>query len=118
MKNIIDFIKQNCKCDIDFEYHLNNQDFTTVDEIEEILNDNNAFDQEVIYYSRAIDLLKEHDNSLRRSLEIASDLGYETKNLNSEILASLLATELCREEWADFRSELEDYIDSLEDDNN
>ena len=39
-----------------------------------------------------MEYLKEHDNSLNESLEIASEYGYNTENLNSELLASLLAS--------------------------
>lgn len=45
---------------------------------------------DIIYYSKAIEFLKEHDPSLRDSMEIAEEMGYETKDLNSELLASLL----------------------------
>jgi intracellular sulfur oxidation DsrE/DsrF family protein len=99
---------------IDFNYHLKDNDFTTVDEIEEILNDAGAFDVEVIYYSTAIEFLKEHDSSLRTSLEIASDYGYEAKNLNSELLASLLASQIVRDEFAEIRSELEELLKEIE----
>ena len=39
-----------------------------------------------------MEYLKENDPSLSESLEIAAELGYDFKNLNSEILASLLAS--------------------------
>lgn len=47
-------------------------------------------EQEIIYYHVAIDYLKENDPSLMESLELANEYGYEAKNLNSEILATIL----------------------------
>lgn len=99
---------------IDFTYHLKDNDFSTVEEIEEILNDAGAFDIDIIYYSNAIKFLSENDASLRQSLEIAADLGYEAKNLNSELLASLLASQIVRDEFAEIRSELGELLQEIE----
>lgn len=99
---------------IDANYFLKNQEFTTFEEIEEILNDQNALDVEIIYYSSAIEFLKENDPSLRESFEIASEFGYELKNLNSEILASLLASQYCRESFNEVQSEVEELLNELE----
>ena len=57
------------------------------------LQDNGYFNEEVIYYSTAINYLKENDPSLSESLEIATEYGYTTNNLNSELLASLHASQ-------------------------
>tara|TARA_R110002020_G_scaffold424738_1_gene633983 strand:+ start:190 stop:555 length:366 start_codon:yes stop_codon:yes gene_type:complete len=56
------------------------------------LDDLCFFNVDIIYYHRAIDYLKEKDPSLHRSLQIAQEFDYELKNINSELLASLLAT--------------------------
>ena len=45
---------------------------------------------EVIYYHNAIKFLAEHDPSLTESMEKAEEYGYTPKQLNSELLASLL----------------------------
>ena len=45
--------------------------------------------EEIIYYNTAMEYLSEHDWSLTESAEIASDLGFELKNINSEMLATL-----------------------------
>jgi len=91
--------------DIDFE--------NAFESIEEKISDNNGFDVEIIYYATAIAYLKENDPSLRESLEIASDFGFETKNLNSEILASLLASQNVREEFNEKESEINDFFSDL-----
>ena len=56
------------------------------------LNDNGYFNEEIIYYYKAIEYLKEHDTSLSESLEIAAEMGFTLENLNSESLASLHAS--------------------------
>lgn len=82
------------------------------DELEIELNDNNAFDIEIIYYYKAIEYLKENDTSLSESMSIAQEYGYEPKNINSELLASLLATQNAREEFYDLQDEIEEFLDT------
>jgi hypothetical protein len=111
---VIDFLNSSTTMGIDFDYLLKDEDFTTVEEIRDIIQDNNGFNQEVIYYSTAIKFLAENDPSLRESLQIASDFGFEAKNLNSEMLASLLMTQICIDEFEELTSELEDLLNEIE----
>lgn len=113
-KNKVIQLLENSGINIDFRYMLQNEDFTTVEEIRDILENNSAFDIEVIYYSNAIKILAEYDNSLRDSLEIANDMGFELKNINSELLASLLMSQKAREEFAEIESELETLLEEIE----
>jgi len=83
------------------------------DSITEKLEDNNGFDIEIIYYSNAIAYLKENDPSLNESLEIAAEYGFELKNLNSEVLASLLASSNARDEWSELQDEINDFFQDL-----
>jgi len=53
---------------------------------------------EVIYYHVAMEFLSEHDPSMYQSMEIAQDLGYEPKDINSELLATLLFQHLAMQE--------------------
>ncbi len=82
--------------------------------IYEMIDDNGGFDVEIIYYSNAIEYLSENDPSLRESLEFASDMGYTPDNLDSEILASLLASKLVREEFMQLEDEINDFFANLE----
>lgn len=91
--------------EIDFE--------NAFESITEQLEDNNAFDVEIVYYASAIKYLQENDPSLRESLEIASDFGFALKNLSSEILASLLASQNVREEWSEEESNVNDFFSEL-----
>ena len=84
------------------------------DSICEMIEDNNGFDIEIIYYSNAIDFLAENDPSLNESLEIASEYGYEVQNLNSEILASLLASKLVRYEFYELEHEINSFFEELD----
>lgn len=97
-------------------------EYFTIDEIKEMgdfdtltdeLHYKGAFDKEIIYYANAIEFLRENDPSLRNSLVIASDLGYDTRSLNSEILASLLLSEMTRDEWYKNKNEINEIIETL-----
>lgn len=83
------------------------------DSIEEMISDNNGFNVEIIYYSNAIEYLKNNDPSLNESLEIASEYGYEVGKLNSEILASLLASQNARNDFADLRDDIENFFEEI-----
>jgi hypothetical protein len=85
---------------------LNDNMFETSEYLREYLEDR-IREQEIVYYASAMDYLKDNDNSLRTSLEIASSYGYELKNLSSEILASLLLQEDLLEELINFINEVE-----------
>ena len=63
---------------------------------------------ECIYYSNAMKYLTEHDTSLNESLEIASKMGYEVEDLNSELLATLLMQRKESEALYDAKDDLED----------
>ena len=64
-----------------------------------MLDSQGAFSVEYIYYDQCIDYLRREDPSLFRSFEIANEVGYDLTNLNSEILASLHASEASRESY-------------------
>ena len=55
--------------------------------------------EEVIYYYEAIKYLMREDASLGDSLEIASEYGYTTEQLNSELLATLLYQKRLTDQW-------------------
>ena len=90
--------------DLDFDYILREcEDLEEVREmVEELIRE-----KEVIYYSNAIDFLKEEDQSLQESLELAGEMGYTIENINSELLATLLTQERMIEEVDDLMELLE-----------
>lgn len=89
---------------IDYESFIDDED--TADEIIDKASEYIRENSDIIYYSNAMKFLSEHDPSLVESFEIADELGYRLKNLNSEILASLLNGRIAQEAL----SESEEYI--------
>ena len=102
----------NFQADFDFEYLAPLlEDVETFDDITTALDDNGSFNIDIIYYSTAMEYLSNNDSSLNESLALASDMGIEMQNLNSETLASLLASENARDEWYTAQSKVEQFIE-------
>lgn len=93
--------------DIDFE--------NAYQSILDKLDDNGGFNVEIIYYGSAMDYLKENDPSLKESLGLAHEMGFSLDSLNSEILASLLASENARTEFYELDSEINDFFQTMYD---
>lgn len=87
------------------------EDFSTADELIEAMQEEISQD-EIIYYSNAMEYLMENDSSLMESCELASDLGYETKNLNSELLATILTQHNLNQELYKLQDEIEEIYNS------
>lgn len=83
------------------------------DDLQQSIENGGGFDVEIIYYGSAMDYLREHDPSLNESLRIAADMGFTPDKLNSEVLASLLATEVVMEEFYELENEIEDFFYDL-----
>lgn len=98
------------KTTIDIEYQLKTTESTNFDELVDELQDANMFYVEIIYYSRAMEYLSENDNSLKESLNIAQDFGYTPDNLNSEILASLLASQNAETDFMSFENKINEVV--------
>jgi hypothetical protein len=113
-QQVLTLLDNNCKEFTPSDYVGTDETFSDFDELRELLDNNGAFNVEVIYYASAIAFLQKNDPSLTESLELANDCGYTPKNLNSEILASLLASEYARIEFEDMESEVTDLINSFE----
>ena len=115
IKSIKEFLG-NLQTEININAYVSAEDidiYNPFESIEEQLNDSGGFNIEIIYYQTAIEYLMKNDNSLRQSLELASDFGFNPKNLNSEILASLLASEIERENFNDLKSEIEVFFEGF-----
>jgi hypothetical protein len=100
--------------DIDIMYYVDADNVSSFDDVLQQIEDANGFDVEVIYYTTAMEYLMERDPSLRESLEIAHDFGYTADNINSELLASLLASKLCREEFMEHEDEITEFFNTLD----
>ena len=67
---------------------------------------------DIIYYSEAIKYLAREDASLKDSLEIASEYGYEAERLNSELLATLLYQQRLNEQWYEISEQVEELFNN------
>jgi len=87
-----------------------------LDDLNELIWDTTILQEEFIYYYDAMKYLTENDPSLTESFEIASEYCFEPKNLNSCILAGLLASRQNEEDWHNLARELdeEDFDDEGE----
>tara|TARA_R100001594_G_C4004931_1_gene255627 strand:- start:8 stop:397 length:390 start_codon:yes stop_codon:yes gene_type:complete len=101
-------------CDIDLRNEgIDLLDYDT-DSLCDYINESNLLDVDIIYYHKAMKYLMENDTSLYESMEIAQDYGYEPKNINSELLASLHATQNNHEKFNTIQEELEELFNKLE----
>jgi len=117
MKSKIENFLANLKTEIDVLYFvdIDNIDMSNpFDSICEMIEDNNGFDIDVIYYSNAIDYLRKYDPSLRKSLAIAYDMGFTADNLNSEVLANLLKTENVKNDFYSLKDDINNFFEELE----
>jgi hypothetical protein len=87
---------------IDFAYMVSDdgEQFASEDELREYLQER-VYEQEIIYYTNAAKYLLENDPSLTESLELAQDMGFDMKSLNSEKLATLHLQQKLSEELAE-----------------
>jgi hypothetical protein len=91
-------------------------DVDAIIEAVEVLNeDYQMTNKEIIYYANAIEYLAKNDQSLAESLSIANDYGYDLEKLNSEVLASLLASQNNLEDRGAFLVELRDELEKAQD---
>lgn len=84
------------------------------EEVDRYMDDNDYLSDEIIYYAAAMEYLTENDTSLSESLALASEMGYSLENLDSEVLATLLARQKKRELFYSLEDEITDLIDGYE----
>ncbi len=104
---------ESLNIDLDLQYHINIDEVESFDDMTEQIENNNGFDIDIIYYYNAMKYLMEHDTSLNESMELAHELGYTADKINSELLASLLASQNIRIEWQELESEIDAFFDEL-----
>lgn len=94
-------LSNNWLLDYDAFNNLNTNDEEISDKIYNIFSDYVHENCEVIYYADAIQFLNENDNSLKDSLQLASEVGYNLADINSCTLASLLKADILQYELRD-----------------
>jgi hypothetical protein len=100
------FDPENYEKDIDFEHPY--------DSIIGHLKDNSAFETgEIIGYDSAMAFLQENDASMVYTLRYAGDVGYSIYEIDSEILANLLYSQLCLGSVEDREREIEEFFSRI-----
>lgn len=116
LKNFLtELNKNNCK-EIDLAYYAD-EDQESFEDLRDAIESSGGFDIEIIYYGSAMEYLSNNDSSLKESLGLAADMGFDVKSLNSETLASLLATQNEREEFESLENEIEAFFEELNEEN-
>ncbi len=93
--------------------YLNEDDIEDINDVDDLYNEldnNEAFNIDIIYYNRAMKYLSENDFSLSESIEIAVDMGYSLENINSELLASLHASQKARDDFYNIADEIDEIL--------
>jgi len=80
------------------------------DFFEELENIISSFinEEEVIYFKNGIQILQDLDPSLQNSISTAVDMGFNARDLNSELLATLAIQDKLREELFPLIDELKE----------
>ena len=114
--NYLKYLDYNNNLDFEICDYITEEETKEIEEAEEvteILEDNGAFNIDIIYYSNPIKYLQEHDPSLSESINIALEMGCSLENINSELLASLLASQEAREQYYELETKIDDFISNL-----
>lgn len=109
MTNKLQQIAQDNQFDVDLANLYYNEDTFTdfCDKVNDAI-----MHEEVIYYHEAIKYLMNEDASLSDSLDIASEYGYTTEQLNSELLATLLYQQRLTEQWYEIEEQVKELFNN------
>lgn len=94
----------------DVSFDMDESDIRSADDVINYLEDG-INEIEVIYSANAMKILSENDQSLQISMGYANDLGFSCKDINSELLATILCQESARDELSDVRDDIEEVVD-------
>ena len=109
MTNKLQQITEDNKFDIDLANLYCNED--NFDDFNDKVYEAISY-EDVIYYSEAMKYLTREDCSLSDSLEIANEYGYDTKDLNSELLATLLYQQRLQQQWYEISDQVEELFNN------
>jgi len=117
MRNKQEIIEYFDRISADLEFdimeHLTEDDLDDMEDFDDLiiaLRDDGAFNIDIIYYHKAMKYLQENDTSLTESLNIANEYGYKTCDLNSELLASLLASQNAEAEFYEYSAQINELL--------
>ena len=109
MTNKLQQISEDNQFDIDLANLYYNED--TFTDFSDKVNDA-IMEEEIIYYYKAMEYLKENDASLSDSLDIASEYGFTIEQLNSELLATLLYQQKLTEQWYEIEEQVKELFNN------
>lgn len=91
-------------------FDMDESDINSADDVINYIED--AINEiEVIYYANAFKILEKEDPSLQISMGYADDLGYRCKDINIELLATILCQEFARQDLDNIRDDIEEIVD-------
>ena len=111
--NLLDDLFNDYLDDICVSDYLDDDEIQDINDAEDLyteLINSDAFNIEIIYYSRAMDYLSENDFSLSESIDIAVELGYSLEDINSELLATLHASEKVKEDFWLIKNDIDEIL--------
>lgn len=109
------FLREEIKLrHIDLLDYINGENVNSFDDIFQQVEEQGGFNVEIIYYYKAMEYLMENDTSLQNSMQLAADFGYTPENINSELLASLLASQYTMEELYKCEHEITEFFNTLD----
>jgi len=109
------FLKEEIKLKhIDLLDYINGENVNSFDDIFQQVEEQGGFNVEIIYYYKAMEYLMENDTSLQNSMQLAADFGYSPEDINSELLASLLASQYSMEELYKCEHEITEFFNTLD----
>lgn len=109
------FLKEEIKLrHIDLLDYINGENVNSFDDIFQQVEEQGGFNVEIIYYYKAMEYLMENDTSLQNSMQLAADFGYSPEDINSELLASLLASQYTIEELYKCEHEITEFFNTLD----
>jgi hypothetical protein len=115
LNKIIDTINERLGVNhLDYLFENQIEDLSDFDSFIDYLTKNDYMSIDIIYYSHAIDYLAKNDNSLRKSINIAIEHDWPIQNINSELLASLLASRNLQDLLHEYRDEINEILGECE----
>jgi hypothetical protein len=98
---------------IDVMDYIDANNVTSFQDVYNQTGEGGGFNVEIIYYSRAMQYLMDNDTSLYNSMQLAIEHGYSLEDINSEVLASLLASQHTMEELYSYEHEIDSFFEMI-----
>lgn len=91
-------------------FDMDESEISSADDVIAYIEDK-IYEIEVIYYDNAMKILSKYDPSLQESMGYADEMGLSCKDINSELLATLLCQEWAKQDLYNITDDIEEVID-------